>query len=61
VKRKPMFVATSYYRGAMHVDNLRVFDNEADAVTWAEAVKSVMGGCRVYEVFKDKPPRKVKT
>jgi hypothetical protein len=56
---KPVFIATSYWRGSLHVDNLRVFDNEADAVAWAKSVEP-MGGCRVYEVFPDKPPRRVK-
>jgi hypothetical protein len=54
-----MFIATAYWRGALNINQMRRFDAEEDAVSYARK----HGGCsmsRVYEVFKDKPPRLVR-
>lgn len=51
-----VFIASAYWRGAMNVGDLRTFDNEPDAVKYAQGM---FGGCRVYEVFPNKSPRLV--
>lgn len=51
-----VFIASAYWRGAMNVGDLRTFDNEPDAVNYAQGM---FGGCRVYEVFTNKSPRLV--
>ncbi len=56
-----MFIASTYWNGAMNVNNMRLCDTEEEAWKWIETVavpiQYELGFVRVYEVFKDKPPR----
>ena len=66
-----MFIASTYWRGSINIEKLRSFENEADAVQYVKSFDNcylmdkgyrtfVPSFARVYEVFKDKPPRLVK-
>ncbi len=54
---KGNFLASSYYRGALNVNDMRHFDNEQAAHDYISSSISQYGDSRVYELFSDKPPR----
>ena len=56
-----MYVVTSYYRGAMHVCNLRKFGGfqTAAAQDYYEKMVKEEGEARAYEVFEDQPPKRM--
>jgi len=53
------FIATREWRGRLHVNTLRSFQKEEDAVAYARGLDPVFLMVRVYEVFPDKPPRRI--
>lgn len=57
-----VYVVTSYYRGAMHVDNLRSFPmhEENSAREYYDTCKNQEGDARAYLVKQDNPPQRMK-
>ena len=60
------FLVSSYWRGAMNVSNMRVFDDIDQAVKYAHSIdidpmpNEFSCFVRVYELFTDKPPTQIK-
>jgi hypothetical protein len=56
------YIVTSYYRGAMHVDNLRKFGGhqETAAQEYFRKMVAQEGDARAYEVTDTAPPKRMK-
>jgi len=56
------YIVTSYYRGAMHVDNLRKFGGHQTAVAqeYFDKMMKQEGDARAYVVTDDAPPKMMK-
>ena len=52
-----MFMITSYWWGALHIDPMRLFTTEQEARDYATLLD---GEVRLYQLFADKPPKRIK-
>lgn len=53
----PVFMATTNWRGSMHVDTMRAFPSAQEAYDYAYAAASnVCGHAKAYALYSDKPP-----
>ena len=51
------WLVTTYYRGALHISPMRVFDNAEDAWKYHDELRAeTTETIRVYEIFSDMSP-----
>jgi len=54
------YIVSSYYRGAMNVDQLRSFTDLREAFKYWDSLGESLTGKRMYEVCDHAPPRLLK-
>ena len=48
-----MYLVTSYYRGALHIDPMRLVDTLEEAQAYA---KTLTDTPRIYKLYRNNPP-----
>lgn len=56
-----MFIVTSYWRGSLHIDPMRMFQTELEAQKYAhDNIQGPEYAARIYELSSDAPPKRIK-
>jgi len=54
-----MYLVTTNWRGALHIDPMRLFKTVEAAAKYGETIQH-LGDLRIYELSDNKPPKRIK-
>jgi hypothetical protein len=55
-----MYMATSYWRGALNINEMRLFSTEKDAIAYARSLNNIPALTRVYKLCSNQQPVLIK-